>query len=127
MQLIQMLLSPPEGILLTLLSSLVFIMLAVLALELIGWFIFLGLLVTILAYLLLIILFARWEIHGHHHPTWHELRLLRIGTVGTDIPLLGIVVSDFWTVIAKDYMDTLHIPFNFSSYYYPVHCEFRIT
>ncbi|KAF7378333.1 hypothetical protein MSAN_00259300 [Mycena sanguinolenta] len=57
-QLIQTLLSPPEGRLLTLLSSFIFIMLAVLALELIGWFIFLGLLVTILAYLLLIILFV---------------------------------------------------------------------
>ncbi|KAF7378336.1 hypothetical protein MSAN_00259600 [Mycena sanguinolenta] len=58
MQLIQMLLSPPEGRLLTLLSSFIFIMLAVLSLELIGWFIFLGLLVTILAYLLLIISFV---------------------------------------------------------------------
>ncbi|KAF7378331.1 hypothetical protein MSAN_00259100 [Mycena sanguinolenta] len=50
MQLIQTLLSPPEGILLTLLSCFIFIMLAVLALELIGWFIFLGLLVTIRAF-----------------------------------------------------------------------------
>ncbi|KAF8168848.1 hypothetical protein K438DRAFT_1774624 [Mycena galopus ATCC 62051] len=67
-QLLQMLKAPPEGRLLTLLSSfsqwfcslrptkhrsqiglplLVFIMLAVLALELIGWFLFLGLLITI--------------------------------------------------------------------------------
>ncbi|KAJ6467747.1 hypothetical protein C8R45DRAFT_473370, partial [Mycena sanguinolenta] len=67
-QLTQMLEAPPEGRLLTLLSSFIFIMLAVLALELIGWFIFLGLLVTILAYLLLIILFvgspnvSPWEI-----------------------------------------------------------------
>ncbi|KAF7378337.1 hypothetical protein MSAN_00259700 [Mycena sanguinolenta] len=74
-QLTQMLEAPPEGRLLTLLSLFsahftllfqpssnlftlaVFIMLAVLALGLIGWFIFLGLLITILAYLLLIISF----------------------------------------------------------------------
>ncbi|KAF8175665.1 hypothetical protein K438DRAFT_1847479 [Mycena galopus ATCC 62051] len=53
-----MLKAPLEGQLLTLLSSFIFIMLAVLALELIGWFLFLGLLITILAYLLLIILFG---------------------------------------------------------------------
>jgi len=57
-QLVQLLEAPPQGLLLTLLSSFVFIMLAVLALELVGWFTFLGLLVTILTYLLLIIAFA---------------------------------------------------------------------
>ncbi|KAF8175674.1 hypothetical protein K438DRAFT_1847504 [Mycena galopus ATCC 62051] len=58
MQLIQLLEAPPGGSLLTVLSSFVFIMLVILALELIGWFLFLGLLITILAYLLLIILFG---------------------------------------------------------------------
>ncbi|KAJ7205412.1 hypothetical protein GGX14DRAFT_397551 [Mycena pura] len=62
-QLTQRLQAPQaEGRLLTLLSSFsehsVFIMLAILALELVGWFIFLGLLVTVLAYLLLIISFG---------------------------------------------------------------------
>ncbi|KAF8175661.1 hypothetical protein K438DRAFT_1847469 [Mycena galopus ATCC 62051] len=58
MQMVQLLEAPPGGSLLTVLSSFVFIMLAILALELIGWFLFLGLLITILAYLLLIILFG---------------------------------------------------------------------
>ncbi|KAF7335596.1 hypothetical protein MVEN_02214000 [Mycena venus] len=57
-QLAQQLIAPPQGLALTLLSSLMFIMLVVLALELVGWFTFLGLLVTILAYLLLIITFG---------------------------------------------------------------------
>ncbi|KAJ6467750.1 hypothetical protein C8R45DRAFT_1218966 [Mycena sanguinolenta] len=105
-RLLQMLLSPPEGVLLTLLSSFIFIMLAVLALELIGWFMFLGLLVTILAYLLLIILFVRWEIHR---------RSLRSSSSN----LARITLAAHWYFVAKVYMDTLHIPFNFSSYYYP--------
>ncbi|KAJ7642612.1 hypothetical protein DFH06DRAFT_1477378 [Mycena polygramma] len=51
------LLEAPLGLLITHLSSLVFLcLLVVLALELIGWFLFLGLLITILAYLLLVIL-----------------------------------------------------------------------
>ncbi|KAJ7819574.1 hypothetical protein B0H14DRAFT_2836277 [Mycena olivaceomarginata] len=54
-QFLQLLNAPPEGRLLKLLSSFIFIMLAILALELVGWFIFLGLLITIVAYLLLII------------------------------------------------------------------------
>ncbi|KAK7017758.1 hypothetical protein R3P38DRAFT_3201361 [Favolaschia claudopus] len=44
-----------ESLLLNILSSAVFIMLTILALELLGWFLFIGLFVTILIYLLLII------------------------------------------------------------------------
>ncbi|KAJ7609872.1 hypothetical protein FB45DRAFT_943139, partial [Roridomyces roridus] len=54
-QLLQMLSLPTQGIVVTLVSSIAFILLTILALELTGWFLFLGLLITILAYLLLII------------------------------------------------------------------------
>ncbi|KAJ7037351.1 hypothetical protein C8F04DRAFT_1256924 [Mycena alexandri] len=46
-QLLQLLQAPPQGLLLTLLSSVLFVLLAVLALELVGWFTFIGLLVTV--------------------------------------------------------------------------------
>ncbi|KAJ6467741.1 hypothetical protein C8R45DRAFT_1171138 [Mycena sanguinolenta] len=79
-QLTQILEAPPGGRLFTLLSSLIFIMLAVLALELIGWFIFLGLLITILAYLLLIISFMcdtagefNPALSGRHRPARRKL------------------------------------------------------
>ncbi|KAJ7911976.1 hypothetical protein B0H13DRAFT_2660306 [Mycena leptocephala] len=55
-QLIQLL--EADSLVLKLLSSFIFTMLAILALELVGWFIFLGLLITILAYLLIIISFV---------------------------------------------------------------------
>ncbi|KAJ7347326.1 hypothetical protein DFH08DRAFT_1080344 [Mycena albidolilacea] len=56
-QFTQLLEAPPEGCLLTFLSSFIFVMLAILALELVGWFIYLCLLITIVVYLLLIISF----------------------------------------------------------------------
>ncbi|KAJ6467744.1 hypothetical protein C8R45DRAFT_1105859 [Mycena sanguinolenta] len=82
-QLTQILEAPPGGRLFTLLSSLIFIMLAVLALELMGWFIFLGLLITIhqlFAYLLLIISFMcdtagefNPALSGRHRPSRRKL------------------------------------------------------
>ncbi|KAJ7743831.1 hypothetical protein B0H16DRAFT_998579 [Mycena metata] len=54
-QMLQLLKAPLQVLLLALLSSILFVLLAVLALALVGWFTFIGLLVTVVAYLLLII------------------------------------------------------------------------
>ncbi|KAK6977991.1 hypothetical protein R3P38DRAFT_3120372 [Favolaschia claudopus] len=64
MQLLLKASTPIESLLLDILSSAVFIILAILALELLGWFLFLGLLVTILTYLLLIISLAPTDLNA---------------------------------------------------------------
>ncbi|KAJ6467749.1 hypothetical protein C8R45DRAFT_1171152 [Mycena sanguinolenta] len=101
-QLTQMLEAPPEGHLFALLLSLIFIMLAVFALELIGWFIFLGLLITILVYLLLIISFMcdtagefNRAVSGRHRPARRKLcrtpSALSCSTVDIDISILYVL------------------------------------
>ncbi|KAJ6538257.1 hypothetical protein DFH09DRAFT_1323948 [Mycena vulgaris] len=62
-QLRQQLEAPPGGLSLNLSSLMFLLVLAALVLELVGWFMFLGLLVTILAYLLLIIAPAATTLH----------------------------------------------------------------
>ncbi|KAJ6580017.1 hypothetical protein DFH09DRAFT_324461 [Mycena vulgaris] len=110
-QLRQQLEAPPGacagGLFLNLSSLMFLLVLAALALELVGWFMFLGLLVTILAYLLLIILPAPTTLHAQRSELRRDATFMCTGarSVGTHPAFMPHVAAHRFASLVARCMD----------------------